>query len=81
LNINHAVGSPDTATARSGAYLDFNTEATTSTLGFKILGFASNVENEVGASARLYVLINKHQLAPGGQYDAGGTVVVGTLGT
>lgn len=81
LNANHAVGTPDTASARSGAYLDFGTEAATSTLGFKILGFASNVDNEVGASARMYVMINKHQLAPGGQYDTGATAVIGTLGT
>lgn len=80
LNINHATGSPDTASARSGAYLDFGTEAATSTLTFKILGFASNVDNEVGASARMYVMINKSHMAPGGQYDAGATAIIGTLG-
>jgi hypothetical protein len=81
LNINHATGTPNTATARSGAYLDVGSKAATSTLTFQILAFASNVDNEVAASARLYVKINKHQLAPGGQYDAGGSVVVGVLGT
>lgn len=81
LNANHAVGTPSTTSARSGAYIDMGTKATTSTLGFKIIGFASNIDNEVGASARVYVLINKHQLAAGGQYDTGATQVIGTLGT
>jgi hypothetical protein len=61
LNINHATGSPDTATARSGAYVDFGTEATTAALTFKILGFVPREDNEVGASAKLLVKINNHQ--------------------
>ncbi len=62
LNVNHAVGTPSTTTAQSGAYLDFGTEATTATLTFKVLSFRSRVDNEVGASAKLEVMINNHQL-------------------
>lgn len=80
LNINHAVGSPSTSTATSGAYLDFATEATTSTLTFKLRKFYAAPDNEVGASARLVVSINKHQLAVGGQYDTGATADLGVLG-
>jgi hypothetical protein len=61
LNVNHAVGTPNATTATSGAYLDFGTEATTAALTFKILGFSSRVDNEVGASAKLLVKINNHQ--------------------
>ena len=63
LNINHAVGTPSTTTARSGAYVDFGTEATTAALTFKILSFVPREDNEVGASAKLLVKINNHQLA------------------
>ncbi len=62
LNVNHAVGTPSTTTATSGAYIDFGTEATTAALTFKILGFVARENNEVGASARLLVKINNHQL-------------------
>lgn len=61
LNANHAVGTPDTTFDRSGAYIDFGTEATTATLTFKILGFVARPDNEVGASAKLLVKINNHQ--------------------
>jgi hypothetical protein len=61
LNANHATGTPNSTTATSGAYIDFGTEATTAALSFKILGFASRVDNEVGASAKLLVKINNHQ--------------------
>ncbi len=71
LNINHAVGTPNATFARSGAYVDFGTEATTSNLTFKILGFAPKVGNEVGASARMLVSINLHQRATGGGDDGG----------
>ena len=71
LNASFAVGTPSATTGRSGAYVDFGTEATTSTLELKILGFAPRIDNEVGASAKLLVSINKHQLATGGQDDGG----------
>lgn len=63
LNINHAVGSPSTSTATSGAYLDVSTKATTSSLTFKLRSFYGAVDNEVGASARMIVSVNVHQLA------------------
>lgn len=80
LNINHAVGSPSTTTATSGAYLDFGTEAATSTLTFTLRGFSSRVDNEVGANAKMIVSVNKHQFAVGGQYDTGATADIGVLG-
>jgi hypothetical protein len=61
LNINHAVGTPNTTFDRSGAYIDFGTEATTAALTFKVLGFVSRPDNEVGASAKMLVKINNHQ--------------------
>lgn len=81
LNINHATGSPSTTTGFSGAYADVGTKAATSTLTFRIVRFSARVDNEVAASAKLLVAVNKHQLAPGGQYDTGATAVIGTLGT
>lgn len=81
LNFNHAVGTPDTATARSGAYADWGTEATTSTLTFTSFALVPREDNEVGASAKLLCYINKHQRAAGGQYDTGAAAVVGVLGT
>jgi hypothetical protein len=71
LNVDFAVGTPSALTATSGMYIDFGTEATTSTLPLKIHGFAPREDNEVGASAKLLVSINKHQRAPGGQDDGG----------
>lgn len=71
LNINHAVGSPSATMARSGAYIDFGTEATTSNLTFKILSFSARADNEVGASAKMLVSINLHQHATGGGDDGG----------
>lgn len=81
LNANHAVGSASTAMGRSGAYIDFGSEATTSTLTFQIRRLVPRVDNEVGASAKVHVVINKHQLAQGGQYDTGAAAVVGVAGT
>lgn len=81
LNFNHATGSPDTATARSGAYADMGTKAATSTLTFTFYAFVARLDNEVGASAKILAYINKHQRAAGGQYDTGATAAVGVLGT
>jgi hypothetical protein len=61
LNASHANGTRDATTRTSPAYLDFGTEATTSTLNFQVLGFVQRVNNEVGASARLRVRFNRHQ--------------------
>ena len=71
LNASLAVGTPSATTGRSGMYVDFGTEATTSTLELKILGFSPKIDNEVGASAKMLVSINKHQLATGGTDDGG----------
>lgn len=61
LNISHANGSRTTATYTSPAYLDFGTEATTSTLNFRLIGFVQRVNNEVGASAKMLCGFNVHQ--------------------
>lgn len=61
LNASHANGTRTAATTTSPAFLDFGTEATTSTLNFQILGLIRRVDNEMGASARLRVRFNRHQ--------------------
>jgi len=61
LNASHANGTRTSATVTSPAYLDFGTEATTSTLNFQILGLVRRVDNEIGASCRLNVRFNVHQ--------------------
>jgi len=61
LNASHANGARTSSTTTSPAYLDFGTEATTSTLNFQILGLIRRVDNEMGASARLRVRFNRHQ--------------------
>lgn len=61
LNASHANGSRTSSTTTSPAYLDFGTEATTSTLNFQIVGMPRRADNEVGASMKLYVRFNVHQ--------------------
>lgn len=61
LNASHANGSRTSSTITSPAYIDFGTEATTSTLNFQILGLVRRIDNEMGASARLLVRFNVHQ--------------------
>ena len=61
LNASHANGTRTSSTVTSPAYLDFGTEATTSTLNFQILGLEQKVDNEMGASAKLLVRFNRHQ--------------------
>lgn len=61
LNASHANGARTSATVVSPAYIDFGTEATTSTLNFRLLGFVRRVDNEVGASAKMLVGFNVHQ--------------------
>ena len=61
LNASHANGTRTSATYTSPAYIDFGTEATTSTLNFRLLGFARKLDNEIGASARMLVGFNVHQ--------------------
>lgn len=61
LNASHANGTRTSATVTSPAYLDFGTEATTSTLNFQILGMPRRADNEIGASMKLLVRFNVHQ--------------------
>lgn len=61
LNISHANGSRTSSTITSPAYIDFGTEATTSTLNFQILSLVQAVDNEIGASAKFNVRFNVHQ--------------------
>lgn len=61
LNASHANGTRTSSTITSPAYLDFGTEATTSTLNFQVLGLVRRVDNEMGASAKLRVRFNVHQ--------------------
>lgn len=61
LNASHANGTRTAATTTSPAYLDFGTEATTSTLNFQIIGMPRRADNEVGASMKLLVRFNVHQ--------------------
>ena len=61
LNASHANGTRTSATVVSPAYIDFGTEATTSTLNFQILGLVRRPDNEMGASAKLHVRFNRHQ--------------------
>ena len=61
LNASHANGSRSASTVTSPATIDMGTEATTSTLNFKLLGFAQKVNNEVGADAKMLVMFNVHQ--------------------
>ena len=61
LNISHANGARTAATITSPAYLDFGTEATTSTLNFNLRGFVQSPKNVVGASAKMLVGFNVHQ--------------------
>lgn len=62
LNFNHATGTPVSSTSNSGAYIDAATKATTATLTFKLMSFSSRVDNEVAAAAKVYVMINNHQM-------------------
>lgn len=61
LNISHANGARTASTVRSPATIDFGTEATTSTLNFRLLGFVLRPDNEIGAAAKMYVGFNVHQ--------------------
>ena len=62
LNISHANGARTSATVVSPATIDFGTEATTSTLNFRLLGFVRRPNNEIGAAAKMLVCFNVHDL-------------------
>jgi hypothetical protein len=66
LNINHAVGTPSSTMARSGATVDMATKATTAALTFKLRGFVPRDDNDpAAAAAKVWVTINNHQLGAG----------------
>lgn len=60
LNISHANGSRSATTVSSPATIDFGTEATTSTLNFKLLSFVQRPDNEIAAAAKMLVAFNVH---------------------
>lgn len=60
-NATVANGARTAATVTSPATIDVGTFATTSTLNFRLLGFSQKVGNEVGASAKVLVMFNRHQ--------------------
>ena len=61
LNASLASGTRTATVVTSPATIDMGTEATTSTLNFRLLGFSQKVGNEVGASAKMLVMFNVHQ--------------------
>jgi hypothetical protein len=63
LNANFVVAAASTVTGLSATTIDNSTEATTNTLDLKIVGLANKPNNEVGASAKWIVKINRHQFA------------------
>lgn len=64
LNASLAIGAGSTSTGNSGVTLDAATAAVTATLPFKIVGFSTRPDNEVGAAAaKVLVKINASQLA------------------
>lgn len=66
LNVNHAVGTPSTTTARSGATIDAGTKTTAAATTFKLIGFSARDNNDpTAASSKVLVLINNHQFGAG----------------
>lgn len=63
LNVNFVVAAGSTYTGLSGVTLNNTTEAGTNTLDCKIVGFANRTDNEVGASGKWLVRLNRHQYA------------------
>lgn len=61
LNADLVAGNGSTATGWSGFQIDTSTKATTNTLQLRILGFSQKVGNEIGANAKVEVMINLHQ--------------------
>ena len=65
LNADIVANSADSTLKMSNHALDLTTKAVTSTLQFKIVGFMSKGENEVGASSIVRVKPNAHQFKAG----------------
>lgn len=64
-NANVVVNSGNTTSGQSGMALDESSVATTSTLNLKILGLVKRPDNAIGASDKVMVLINNHELRGG----------------
>ena len=64
-NANVNVGAGSTTSGQSGMVLDEATVATTATLNLKIMGLYKRVDNSIGASDKVLVLINNHELKGG----------------
>ncbi len=65
LNADLAIAAGNTTTRRSAVQLDTSTKATTATLNVRILGLAQRPDNEIGANAKVYVMINNSTEVPG----------------
>ena len=63
LNVDFVVAAGSTITGKSGVTLNNATEATTNTLDCKLIGFVNRPDNEVGASGKWLVRLNRHQYA------------------
>ena len=61
LNASVANGARTSSTVTSPLTLDVATLAVTATLNLRVLGFSQKVGNEVGASAKVLVMFNRHQ--------------------
>lgn len=61
LNASLATGTRTNTGVTSPATIDVGTVSTTSTLNFRLMGFSQKVGNEVGASAKMLVMFNRHQ--------------------
>lgn len=61
LNATLATGTRTNTGVQSLATIDVGTFSTTNTLNFRLMGFSQKVGNEVGASAKMLVMFNRHQ--------------------
>jgi hypothetical protein len=61
LNADLVVAAGSTITGRSGMQLD-SSDKKTGTAQLRILGFAQRADNEIGANAKMLVMINEHEL-------------------
>ena len=61
LNVDLIAGSGSAVTGYSGFQADTSTKATTNTLQLRIVRFVPRVDNEIGANAKIEVMINLHQ--------------------
>ena len=60
LNANYVITAGSTVTGWTGTVLDNSTEATTTTLDCRIVGFVNRADNEAGVRAKWLVRFNNH---------------------